>query len=133
MRWAVVSLAAVVAAACSSDEDTLFAPPMEDARFVVQVVNETFTIKVTNPSAYADLEARRKSGQIGVISGRIVRGDGGFNTGYSWHLDPATVEVVDLAIEVCDGRPSDLEEDLDYWADTVKNYCPWGAKVVSVQ
>ncbi|HSL69378.1 MAG TPA: hypothetical protein VK864_04010, partial [Longimicrobiales bacterium] len=95
--------------------------------------NETFTIKVTNPNAYADLEARRKSGQIGVISGRIVRGDGGFNTGYSWHLDPATVEVVDLAIEVCDGRPSDLEEDLDYWVDTVKNYCPWGAKVVSVQ
>ena len=71
------------------------------------------------------------SGQAINVNGEIERGHGGFNTGYSWHLDPATVEFVDLTIEVCDGMPSFVEENVDYFVDTVKQYCPWGAKVVS--
>lgn len=65
-----------------------------------------------------------------VVSGTLARGDGGFNTGWSWHWIPASVHAADPAIEVCDGRPSFVEEDLDYWVDTVGQFCPWGATVI---
>ncbi len=62
--------------------------------------------------------------------GTLARGDGGFNMPWSWHLLPKTVEVADFTIELCDGRPSMVEADLDYWVDTVKQFCPWGGRLV---
>ncbi|MEO3993764.1 MAG: hypothetical protein QN229_05640 [Desulfurococcaceae archaeon TW002] len=41
-------------------------------------------------------------------------GDGGFNKSWGWHLDPDTVEVADVTIELCDGMPSFVESELDY-------------------
>lgn len=101
--------------------------------FTVQVVNETFKVRVTSATAIAAMRGRMQAGSEGVIIGQLVSGNGGFNTGYGWHLDPATVAVADVAIEACDGRPSDVQGDLPYWLNTVKSYCPWGAKVVSEQ
>ena len=74
------------------------------------------------------------TGEIGYTADvgmtQLYAGDGGFNSPWSWHLDPATIEVPDLAIEVCDGRPSMVEADLPYWLSSVKAFCPWGARVV---
>lgn len=99
--------------------------------FVVQVHQESFRIKLTDPQRIA--QARRilrgEESQK-IVSGRLVRGDGGFNTGYRWHLDPATVEFVEAAIELCDGVPSFVEKELDYWIDVVKSFCPWGSRIV---
>lgn len=77
-------------------------------------------------------EARRliARGERKVVSGSLARGDGGFNTGYSWHLVPESVHFPDVTIELCDGRPSDVEKDLDYWVDTVGRFCPWSARLV---
>lgn len=92
---------------------------------------ERFHLAVATPTQAAIADEALASGRVGVVTGSVVRGDGGFNGGYSWHLDPATVAFPDLATEVCDGRPrSDVEADLDYWVDTVGMYCPWGAEVV---
>lgn len=56
---------------------------------------------------------------------RFVGGDGDFNQCgnccWNWHIDPATVEFVEVAIEACDGKPS---------MGTVRRYCPWGARLV---
>lgn len=60
---------------------------------------------------------------------RILRGDGGFNAPWSWHLGPLSIEVPQVSIELCDGRPSMVQADLDYWVDTVGMYCPWAARV----
>jgi hypothetical protein len=38
--------------------------------------------------------------------------------------------IPDVATEVCDGRPSDVQGDRDYWVNTVGRFCPWAAKVV---
>ncbi len=65
----------------------------------------------------------------GIPNGRVVRGDPEVNVGYSWHIDPASLEFVDATIEVCDGRPSDVEQGLI----TSDRYCPWSAKVIQVQ
>jgi len=100
------------------------------ALFTVEVSGETFRVRATDAATVAALEARMRAGRRGVINGRLVRGDGGFNSPWSWHLDPATLDVPDFAIELCDGRPSMVEADLDYWFDRVGSFCPWGALVV---
>jgi hypothetical protein len=43
-------------------------------------------------------------------------------------MDPETVHVADMAIELCDGRPSMVQSDLSYWIGTVGQFCPWGAR-----
>lgn len=44
---------------------------------------------------------------------------------------PNTIEVPDIAIELCDGRPGYIEENLTEWLAQVGTYCPWGARVVA--
>lgn len=51
---------------------------------------------------------------------------------WSWHTEPTPVSFADLTIELCDGRPSDVEGDIDYWVNTVGQYCPWSAVVSAV-
>jgi hypothetical protein len=105
--------------------------PEETALFTVEVSGEQFRVKAEGEAAIAAMQSRLSSGTTGVISGTLVRGNGGFNGSWSWHLEPTTVTAPDLAIELCDGRPSFVEDDIDYWMNSVKQYCPWGAKVIS--
>jgi hypothetical protein len=57
-----------------------------------------------------------------------MRGDADVNSGYSWHVDPASVEFADVTTELCDGRPSDVEKGLI----RSDHYCLWSAKVVAI-
>lgn len=105
----------------------------KDARSVYEVEvagEETFRIALTTDEQIATADSVMQSDRVGAILGDLRRGDGGFNTGYSWHLDPESVEFPDMAIELCDGLPSFVESDLDYWVDTVRTYCPWSARVL---
>jgi hypothetical protein len=65
---------------------------------------------------------------LNIPNGRVVRGESDVNVGYSWHIDPASVEFADAATEVCDGRPSDVEKG----TITSEWYCPWSAQVVAI-
>ncbi len=91
---------------------------------------EEYRIRLTEPVDIA-VARRLLAGEEapGIPSGRVVRGDSDVNVGYSWHIDPASLEFVDTTIEVCDGRPSDVERGLI----TSDRYCPWSAKVIRVQ
>lgn len=112
--------------ACDDGEPTAPEPPVE---YRVEVSGDEFVVRVTTRAQVDDMEARLSSGAEGVINGALEAGDGGFNTSWSWHMVPASVEAVDVSIEVCDGRPSMVEENLDYWLDTVGRFCPWNAVV----
>ena len=105
---------------------------VEVGRGGVVTGGEQFRVRIE--SAFLATTARRMmSGQEAqkVITGTVVRGDGGFNTGYGWHMKPNTIQFADVTIEACDGRPSDVQSDITYWVDTVKRYCPWGGRFVS--
>ena len=107
--------------------------PATQRRVVVtwKVTGETFR---TYLNGRADItavtEAIRNHSSAGIPIGRIYRGTQ-VNTGHRWHL--RNVRLVESTIELCDGRPSDLDSDLPYWIDTVKRYCPWGAKPVRLR
>lgn len=121
--------AVLLGAVVGCDDDPVF--PEEGVVFTVEVSGEEFRALVTDPEVAADLTARLQAGVEGVLSGELVAGDGGFNAPWSWHWDPQSVHAAELAIEVCDGRPSMVEEDLSYWLGTVERFCPWGARVVA--
>ena len=123
----LLALLLTAAAACSSPAEPVFS----SATYEVVVSGETFFVKVDGAERVKVFETRLATGGQGVINGRLRDGTGGFNEGWSWHLDPATVEAVDVTIELCDGRPSMIEENRDYWFESVGQFCPWGARVVA--
>jgi len=90
---------------------------------------EEYRIRLTDP---ADIEIARKllAGEEAprIPNGRVVRGDPDVNTGYTWHIDPESVEFVDITMEVCDGLPSDVEKGII----TSDRYCPWSAEVIAI-
>ena len=96
----------------------------DDGRFEVEVSGERFVVHLEGASQIAELQARLASGDTGVVTGEIRSGDGGFNAPWKWHMPPSTAHTTDMAIELCDGRPSMVEEDLAYWLGTVKQICP---------
>ncbi len=120
--------AALIAVAVACGESST-EPATPVASFIVEVSGEEFRIQVTTEAQATDLRARLMRGVRGVISGQLVQG-AGFNAPWRWHLQPSSVQVADTAIELCDGRPSLIEADLAYWFASVKQFCPWGAKVV---
>jgi hypothetical protein len=99
-------------------------------------VDQTFKVFVTNPATIAALFAlQRGEATASIPNGRILRGSGPgkHNAPYSWHFDPADVEMADFTIEVCDGAPSYVESHLAEYVDVIGRYCPWGAKLVALQ
>jgi hypothetical protein len=102
-------------------------PSDAEADFVVSVVGETFVMRVRDAEtirlARESLEGRNTRFPIGPL--RV--GTGGFNSPWSWHLDPDAVRMTENAIEVCDGRPSYVEAHRAEFPQ----YCPWSAKIVA--
>jgi alkylglycerol monooxygenase len=98
--------------------------------FLVAVGQETFVLRATDPEtihlATENFSGRNRQFPIGPL----LTGDGGFNAPWSWHFDPDRARMTELAIEVCDGTPSYVDEHL---ADFVSGYCPWSARVVALR
>lgn len=92
---------------------------------------EEYRILLTDPEDIATAE-RLLAGEEApsIPNGMIVRGgDGGVNTGYSWHIDPESLEFAEVTTEVCDGRPSYVEDG----TLTGEWFCPWSAEVVEIE
>ncbi len=112
-------------AVCSSSDPL----PPSAAVFQINVGGESFRLRLDDPQAIAHAEKLMAARRIGVIMGELAAGDGGFNGPYSWHLIPASFQTPDVAIEVCDGVPSYVEEHLQEWLEKIGTYCPWSARI----
>lgn len=122
MRIVAVALALTLGAGCSSST----APSPGAADFVVDVAGERFVVRLTDADTIALADANLRGRNSMFPNGPLRNGDGGFNAPWSWHLDPAETRFVEVAIEVCDGRPSYVETH----RSDFPRYCPWGARVV---
>lgn len=91
---------------------------------------ERFRIELLKPEDLAHARQLLNGEAVSSIPlGKVVRDDPGINAPWSWHIDPATFEFAFAAIEVCDGLPSHVEDEVV----TSDTYCPWSAKVVAVE
>jgi hypothetical protein len=127
LRKALVGLALLTLAACGAQSG---AAPSQGTIVTFRVADtEEYRIRLTDPADIAAVRAMA-AGEEGprIPNGVVVRGEADVNTGYSWHIDPASVEFVDMTAEVCDGRPSDVEQQII----TSDRFCPWSAQVVAI-
>ncbi len=60
---------------------------------------------------------------------RLAESCGDLNRGWSWIHQPNAWTLSDLSIELCDGSPQYVEDNLDEYIDVVGAYCPWGSRV----
>lgn len=92
---------------------------------------EIFRILLRDSSVIAQARALVGAGTRRIVLGTLARGNGGFNTPWNWHLDPDTVRFPDLAIELCDGCPSDVEMNGGNWGNGT--FCPWTSEIIAEQ
>ena len=95
-----------------------------------EVAGEMYRVLLTAPQTIA-IAQRLLAGEEApsIPNGIVVRGDPSVNTGWTWHIDPASLEFADITTEVCDGRPSFVEQGLI----TGNRFCPWSAEVVAIE
>ena len=96
------------------------------------VRGEIFRVWITNPNTIQQLlDLRAGTGLASIPNGPLLTGpgQGRHNEPWNWHLDPEETQLAETTIEVCDGLPSDVEADLDYWMANVKRFCPWSASL----
>lgn len=121
IRWRVplvlaAGLGALAACGDASGEST--APPpavTPDHLFRVAGHPDSMLLAITSAAVRQQADSLVSSGAIRWVVGKSVQGDGGFNTGWSWHLDPATIGFAEITIEACQTWPSAIEQNLSYW------------------
>jgi hypothetical protein len=101
--------------------------PSDTALATFRVAGEMFRVQLVGQSQIDAARAAQNGGSAQIPLGRIVAGSG-VNTGWSWHL--VDVEFVEAGIEVCDGRPSDVERQGVGFGEG--RFCPWSARVVAI-
>jgi hypothetical protein len=102
--------------------------PSSSAVVTFAVANETFRVSLTGADQVAAARAAQNGGRARIPNGRIVAGTQ-VNTGWSWHLED--VAFAEVTIELCDGRPSDVERAGTAYGGG--RYCPWGASVTRIE
>lgn len=100
-----------------------------------QVSGEPFRVWVTNPETIQQIfDLRDGTSSASIPNGALHEGQGraDHNAPWAWHLDPEDIEMAEATIEICDGRPSLVDDMLEDYLD-VGRFCPWGAELVSVE
>ena len=120
---AAVLCVSIVAMGCD-DRPT---SPSRSAVVTISVSGEMFRVQVVGDRQIDAARAAQAGGAARIPNGRIVAG-AGVNTGWSWHLED--VEFIEVAIELCDGRPSDVEREGARFGGG--RFCPWTARVLAV-
>jgi hypothetical protein len=124
VRVAPAILAAAIAMGCGTRAPT---NPSRSAVVTFQVANETFRVRLTTDAAIDAAMRAQAGGSARIPNGRAAGGTE-VNAGWSWHL--AEVEFAEAAIELCDGRPSDVERAGPAFGGG--RYCPWSSRIASI-
>ncbi len=126
MNRAILLIAIAFMPMCSGCEGSPFGPSSH-AIITFSVVDERFRVLLTNSEVIAAARAAQAGGSARIPIGRVVPGTQA-NTGWSWHLED--VAFAESTIELCDGRPSDVERHGISFGGG--RYCPWTATIVDI-
>jgi hypothetical protein len=98
------------------------------------VVGEQYSIFITNNKTIEEVFAvQRGESQATVPNGLIVKGAVFYNQPWSWHIDSEDIHMVETTIELYDGLPSFVENELEYWLESVHRYAPWSATIKAIE
>lgn len=101
--------------------------PPEDLVFTVML---TDTVKIQEArDIISGVQADRVS-----VKGTIIKAPAVYNPPWSYHLDPASIEFFQFAVEVCDAHPRYVEENLQDACGAFLPgcvWCPYSSKVVA--
>lgn len=131
---AVAALLAVLGTSCGGPTRPPSDPLQGGIVATFEVSGERFRAWITNPATIQQVLALQHGGGRSFPNGRLRAGAGigGHNAPYSWHLDPEDIQMAEATIELCDGRPSYVEQNRDAFIREVGRYCPWGATLSGV-
>jgi len=116
---------AVSSASCGSGSPVA---PVPAALATFAVGGEVFHVSLTTADQITAAHAAQRGGAARIPIGRIVSGSQA-NTGWSWHLEDLT--FAEAAIELCDGRPSDVErQGIGFGGG---RFCPWSAVIIRIE
>jgi hypothetical protein len=119
-----VVFCAALAVACGDHSPT---SPSPAAVATIAVGSETFRVALTSSAQVAAARAALNGGPARIPNGRIVAGTQ-VNAGWTWHLEDLT--FAEVTIELCDGRPSDVERAGVQFGGG--RFCPWTATIVRI-
>lgn len=102
------------------------------AEIEIQVNVDTFRLWSVNARFIDHAKELKASGKTGTAMLNGLADGQDCDSRWTFHSDPADMSWPELAMEVCDGRPSDVEHDKAHWISDIKRWCPWGTKVLSV-
>ena len=110
-------------------------PPLSGGILVTfDVVGEQYSIFITNNETIEEVFAvQRGESQATIPNGLIVDGAVFYNQPWSWHIDSEDIHMVEMTIELYDGVPSFVENELEYWLETVHRYAPWSATIEAIE
>lgn len=123
-RLTLAGLLAFGGVACDGDGPT---SPSDGATVTIGVGTEMFRVHLTDDEQIDAARRAQSGGPARIPNGRIVVGTD-VNVGWGWHLEDVT--FVEVAIELCDGRPSDVERQGVGFGGG--RFCPWSAQVLSI-
>lgn len=112
-----------------------YSPRLEGGILVTfDVQGERYKVFITNEQTIEQVYALQSGqSQASIPSGKLLRGQVFYNRPWSWHIDSEDVVMAEVTIELCDGRPSHVEANIDYWVTQVGRFCPWSARLISIE
>jgi hypothetical protein len=126
MNHTTIVAAVAFATLCAGCDESPSAP--SPSAFVsFSVAGERFRVALTSAEQVAAARAAQAGGPARIPTGRIVSGTQ-VNTGWTWHLEE--VSFAETTIELCDGRPSDVEKQGTSFGGG--RFCPWTATIVDI-
>jgi hypothetical protein len=96
--------------------------------------NDRFIIKLVEPDKIEharNILSGEETSQLS-IKGTIVPEKAPYNLGWSYYLDPKSIEFFDVAVEVCDATMRNIEDHINDVGVTFlpdNTWCPWGSQL----
>lgn len=136
-----LALALLVLPACNDDDspqpdcELTFTNDTRFFEFAHESSDATFVAWTSDTSVINDVleqlqlpEDQRNKHINGVIE-RLPEGCESVNEPWSWYFPAGQWALAEFSIEVCDGNPQFVEDNIGEFVDNVGRYCPWGSYV----
>src|SRR5208283_4539443 len=93
---------------------------------------ETFVIKLLNEKTIDRARALVKRRGEACLKGKIIRMPRLYNLPWGFHLDPASIDICEKYIEVCDASIKDVQTHLKEIGKSFlpkSLWCPWNVRI----